>query len=63
MCSSDLVTQFIYVDRVSKRGRRLSVAMMSVAVLLLSLLFVWFGARRMHILLADTADRQFAAQP
>ena len=53
-----LVTQYIYVDSINRRGRRVTVIMLSVAVALLCALFAWFGARRLHVLLVDQADRQ-----
>src|SRR5215213_3935633 len=57
-----LVTQYIYVDSINRRGRRATVIMLSVALALLCALFTWFGARRLHILLVDQADRQFQAR-
>src|SRR3954454_11086965 len=57
-----LVTQYIYVDSIDRRGRRVSVMMLSVALALLCTLFAWFGARRLHVLLVDQADRQFQAR-
>src|SRR5689334_25388751 len=57
-----LFTQYIYLDRVNRRGRRVTLIALAVAGALLLVLFAWFGARRMHTLLIDRADRQFAAR-
>src|SRR5215207_5257150 len=57
-----LVTQYIYVDSIDRRGRRVSVIMLSVALALVCALFAWFGAGRLHALLVDQADRQFQAR-
>src|SRR6476646_1102175 len=57
-----LVTQYIYVDSIDRRGRRISLIMLSVALALLCALFALFGARRLHVLLVDQADRQLQAR-
>src|SRR5215217_6156550 len=57
-----LVTQYIYVDAINRRGRRVTMIMLSVALALLCALFAWFSARRLHVLLVDQADRQFQAR-
>src|SRR5215213_7499889 len=57
-----LVTQYIYVDPINRRGRHATVIMLGVALALLCALFAWFGVRRLHVLLVDQADRQFQAR-
>src|SRR5215213_7486364 len=57
-----LVTQYIYVDSINRHGRRVTVITLSVALALLCALFAWFGARRLHVLLVDQADRQLEAR-
>src|SRR5215216_7000195 len=56
------VTQYIYLDHINRRGRRLTMIALAVAAVLLGLLLAWFAARRIHIVLVNQADRQFAAR-
>src|SRR4029078_9675714 len=57
-----LVTQYIYVDSINRRGRRVTVIMLRVALALLCAFLAVFSARRLHVLLVDQADRQFQAR-
>ena len=55
-------TQFIHIDYIHKRGQRATIGALTIAALLVCLLFAWLGARRAHILLAGWADRQLQAR-
>ncbi len=56
------VTQSIYLDQPSRAGRRLTVVLLSIAVLLLIGLFLWFGMRRIHLVLVSQADSAYQEQ-
>src|SRR5262245_33012287 len=56
------VTQFMYFDNTSRRGRKVTYVAFAIALVLLAALFIWFGSRRIHVLLTEHADRQFQAQ-
>ncbi len=56
------VTQFMYFDQTSKRGRSVSLVALSAAGILVCVLLVWFGIGRVGIVLDTLADRHYEAQ-